>query len=925
MPFRRRVVHGVILLLCLGGVLTASAQGENPPTETPTCDPALTADDYISRGIEAYNAEDYETAIVETLCAQAADPENPVVYNNIAFYLGRLGRTDEALETYAEAIRLDPAYRSALVNRGDLYLSLEEYASAIADYDRAIEVEPSGYAHNRRGIAYFNLNDYAAAEADFAAAFALEPDEAVFVRNRAAARFQLERYDEAAEDFATAWRISPDWDVPAFGVADSLFAGGRYDAAQTAYREAVTRFGGSDSVNARLREIAVLRSAGLVQFAAESASEAISVETAPRLAALARLGDGDAHASSVLALDVNADGSRILTADFDGALNLWDGANPEGEPIFSVTTDASVATAALSPDGAFAVASLLDGRIVMVKDGEIVELLGVNDGRAAGLAFTPDGGLLATALFDGSVILWDLPTETQIGRFYIDNGEPMVNENSANPVAISPDGALLASVTDDRIIRLWDVETGENSAILESERAVFSLAFSPDASLLLAGGFSSIAAFDIASGETVDSAALTDIVGHLSYSPDGALVLASGGEIPLTLLDAATLDIVTRLGSGLLVGDFTPDSARLIAGGTDESVPRSAALIFEPFSASLAVSAKTLQPITAENAASLELLAEAPVNEARGVAWSAESEALFVGSANGVYRFPLDGEFGALTALPFGTFGVFEGRPVYWTNRSENGERMIRLYDLDDLNAPIRSLSLGDVRATAFTANDEAVTAVVTRSDGAGLVGVEVVRFPFDGGAPESLVTPEGLAAVLAQRDDGLIALAPSVRLGESLFETAAIQFIDAAGEVTEGIAAPHPYIDVAGALQRDAVRAIFFSADGNLLLTWAGGAIRLWREDNGGAWQPIANLELSGLATEVVLSPSGRLLAVLAREEIIVYTASDGGEHIQLTEAVRLAVEPIPSSGALRFNADETMMAISTSANTVQVWGVAK
>ncbi|MBL8134239.1 MAG: tetratricopeptide repeat protein [Anaerolineae bacterium] len=925
MSFRRRVLHGAILLLCLGGVLTASAQGKNPPTDSPACDPALTADDYISRGIEAYNAEDYETAIAETLCAQAADPENPIVYNNIAFYLGRLGRTDEALEAYAEAIRLDPAYRSALVNRGDLYLSLEDYASAIADYDRAIEVGPSGYAHNRRGIAYFNLNDFAAAEVDFDAAFTLEPDESVFVRNRAAARFQLERYDEAAEDFAAAWDLNPDWDIPAFGVGDSLFAGGRYDAAQIAYREAVARFGGSDNVNARLREIAVLRSAGLAQFAVESSSEAISVETAPRLAALARLGDGDAHASSVLALDVNADGSRILTADFDGALNLWDGANPEGEPIFSVMTDASVTNAALSPDGAFAVASLLDGRIVMVKDGEIVELLGVNDGMAAGLAFTPDGGLLATALFDGSVILWDLPTETQIGRFYVDDGEPMANEDSSNPVAISPDGALLASITDDSTIRLWDVETGENSAILESERPVFSLAFSPDASLLLAGGFSSVVAFDIASGEAVDSAALTDVVGHLSYSPDGALILASGGEIPLTLLDAATLDIVTRLGSGLLVGDFTPDGGQLVASGTEESVPRSAALVFEPFSASLTVNARTLQPITVENAASLELLAEAPVNEVRGVAWSADGETVFVGSANGVYRFPLDGEIGALTALPFGFFGEFAGRPVYQINRSDNGERTVRLYDLDDLSEPLRSVSLGDVRATAFTADDEAVTAAVSRTDGAGALSVEIIRFPFDGGAPVSLATPEGISVQLAQRGDGLIALAPSVRLGESLFETAAIQFIDADGGMTDGIQTPLPYIDVTGALQRGAVGAISFSADGQLLLTRAGGAIRLWREDDGGVWQPVANLELAGQATDAVLSPSGRLLIVPAREEIIVYTASDSGEHIQLTEAARLAVEPYISSGSVLVNADETMIAVSTGVGTVQVWGVAK
>ncbi|MBK8027102.1 MAG: tetratricopeptide repeat protein [Chloroflexi bacterium] len=651
MLFRRSILWSVLLGLCLAGALGAYAQQKGGAS---TCDPALTADDYISRGIDAYNAEDYETAIAETLCAQEADPSNPIVYNNIAFFLSRLGRNDEALETYAEAIRLDPEYRSALVNRGDLYLSLEDYRSAIADYDRAIEGEPSGYAHNRRGIAYFNLNEYEAAELDFDAAFTLEPDEAVYVRNRAAARFQIENYVASAEDFAEAARLDPDWDVPAFGVGDALFAGGRYDEALQAYRDAILRFESSDTVNARLREIAVLRSAALAEFAPTVETGAITAENASRLAALQRIGVGSDHSASLSALDVSAEG-RLLTADIDGTIVLWDAA---GEVLSTVTADTTVTNAVISPDGSTAAASLIDGRIMIVQDGEIVELLGVNDGGASGMAFTPDGGVLATALFDGSVMIWDTPTETIIGRFFVEEGDDQVNEDSTNPLAIRPDGAVIASVTGDNTIRLWDTQTGDNTLVIEFERTVFSLAFSPDGSQLLAGGFSTVVAFDAATGDRLTNASPTDSVSHLNYSPDGALIVATGPEIPITLIDAATFEIVARIGSAgsLWIAEFTPDGDRLIAGGQAGSGSTSAALVFEPFSASLDINVKSIAPLTADNAADLALVAETPINEVRGVAWSADGSAVYAASANGLFSFTLDGTIGTLTEMPFGTF-----------------------------------------------------------------------------------------------------------------------------------------------------------------------------------------------------------------------------------------------------------------------------
>jgi len=49
----------------------------------------------------------------------------------------------KALADYNRAIQLDPQHALAYNNRGNAYSSLEEYQKAIADYDRALQLDPN--------------------------------------------------------------------------------------------------------------------------------------------------------------------------------------------------------------------------------------------------------------------------------------------------------------------------------------------------------------------------------------------------------------------------------------------------------------------------------------------------------------------------------------------------------------------------------------------------------------------------------------------------------------------------------------------------------------------------------------------------------------------------------------------------------------
>ena len=73
-----------------------------------------------------------------------------------------------------EAIRLNPKYTNAYINRGHAYGYLGQYERAIQDYDEAIQIDPlAADAYYHRGRAYQELGRQEHAERDLAKAKAL--------------------------------------------------------------------------------------------------------------------------------------------------------------------------------------------------------------------------------------------------------------------------------------------------------------------------------------------------------------------------------------------------------------------------------------------------------------------------------------------------------------------------------------------------------------------------------------------------------------------------------------------------------------------------------------------------------------------------------------------------------------------------------
>ena len=95
-------------------------------------------------------------------------------------------------------------------NRGNAYESRERYKQSIADYSRAIEIQPyHSKAYNNRGIVYGILGNLEKALSDFNKVIEMNNNNAGGFSNRGAAYHRLGRLNLAIDDYEKAISLNP--------------------------------------------------------------------------------------------------------------------------------------------------------------------------------------------------------------------------------------------------------------------------------------------------------------------------------------------------------------------------------------------------------------------------------------------------------------------------------------------------------------------------------------------------------------------------------------------------------------------------------------------------------------------------------------------------------------------------------------------
>jgi uncharacterized caspase-like protein/lipoprotein NlpI len=135
-------------------------------------------------------------------------PDDTDRYNAELFLgdaLADLGKSDEAIQVYEAAIKIDADFFGAYYDLGLVHLNKGRYAEARAAFDRAVARKPDNAdSFYRRGTALTDLGDFDAARRDLEQAIALKSDDLTYYEELETVHLALGDLDAALADIERA-------------------------------------------------------------------------------------------------------------------------------------------------------------------------------------------------------------------------------------------------------------------------------------------------------------------------------------------------------------------------------------------------------------------------------------------------------------------------------------------------------------------------------------------------------------------------------------------------------------------------------------------------------------------------------------------------------------------------------------------------
>jgi WD40 repeat protein len=247
-------------------------------------------------------------------------------------------------------------------------------------------------------------------------------------------------------------------------------------------------------------------------------------------------------------LIVNADDYNVWKIPADQVSTIKDGT--KGESI--LTAESLTYNTAISPDSQWVAAVELDTEDATKNRGTLVNIDGSIEypleqgGKVSAVGFTSDSKLVATAgAVDGLIVFWDVQTGTE--KFDLENMQGVFS------MAMSPTGTIMAAGLHDTI-KIWDWSTQENIANLNQAGDIVAVAMSPDGKLLATGSSDgTVILWDINGNTFPQKGQILNIVGPLrmlAFNPDGTLLAGGGSQGFAYLWDTNSTEEVARIPHG---------------------------------------------------------------------------------------------------------------------------------------------------------------------------------------------------------------------------------------------------------------------------------------------------------------------------------------------------------------------------------------
>ena len=168
------------------------------------------------------------------------NPQISYIQHNLGVVLQSLGRYEEAIQAYQQAIALDPKYATPHNGLGNVYSGQGRYGDAISAYHQAIQLDPEfAYPHNGLGNVYSDQSRYEEAIQAYQQAIALDPKFAYPYNGLGNVWYKQGRYDDAISAYNQAIRLDPKCATPHNGLGAVYRSQDRYEEAIQAYQQAI--------------------------------------------------------------------------------------------------------------------------------------------------------------------------------------------------------------------------------------------------------------------------------------------------------------------------------------------------------------------------------------------------------------------------------------------------------------------------------------------------------------------------------------------------------------------------------------------------------------------------------------------------------------------------------------------------------------
>ena len=182
---------------------------------------------------EVYAAQQKDLQALELLLrARQLAPQN----TDIIFLIGRLSMMqayyEDAIQILEEGVKLDPHRPDLRAALGESYFSAGEVAKARLEFEKLIEIDPSGSSYAFMGLCYRHLSRFDDARKCFEEGLKRDPRNAVCLFNLGFIESKQGNYVQAEKLLGESLRASPDY-------SDALYELGKVKMAENKYDEAI--------------------------------------------------------------------------------------------------------------------------------------------------------------------------------------------------------------------------------------------------------------------------------------------------------------------------------------------------------------------------------------------------------------------------------------------------------------------------------------------------------------------------------------------------------------------------------------------------------------------------------------------------------------------------------------------------------------